>query len=74
MYVVKNSEDNSGKVLVSCPICGFRAVMDDFSNDNEVCEQCGRSTYTFRTVDSIRNVFVGELKKKREKQNRPFRE
>lgn len=72
MYVVKNSEDNSGKVLVSCPICGFRAVMDDFSNDNEVCGQCGRSTYTFRTVDSIRNVFVGELKKKKANQNREF--
>lgn len=58
-------KETSGKVLVSCPICGFRTVMDDFSNDDEVCEKCGRSTYTFRTVDSIRNVFVGELKKKR---------
>ena len=55
---------NGKKVLVSCPICGFRAEVDDFSNDNEVCEQCGRSTYTFRTLDSIRNVFVGELMKK----------
>lgn len=55
---------NRKKVLVSCPICGFRAEVDDFSNDNEVCEQCGRSTYTFRTLESIRNVFVGELKRK----------
>lgn len=55
---------NGKKVLVSCPICGFRAEVDDFSNDNEVCEQCGRSTYIFRTLDSIRNVFVGELMKK----------
>lgn len=64
MFVVNDSRANGRKVLVSCPICGFRAEVDDFSNDNEVCEKCGRSTYTFRTIDSIRNVFVGELKKK----------
>ncbi len=61
---MKEDMSNGKKVLVSCPICGFRAEVDDFSNDNEVCEQCGRSTYTFRTLESIRNVFVGELMKK----------
>lgn len=65
VYVVKDSRENSKKILVSCPICGFRAELDDFSNDSEVCAQCGRSTYTFRTVRSIRNVFVGELKQKK---------
>ncbi len=61
-----DSKENGRKVLVTCPICGYREEMDDFSNDNEVCTQCGRSTYTFRTVNSIRNVFVGELNKKNE--------
>lgn len=61
---MKEDMANGKRVLVSCPICGFRAEVDDFSNDNEVCEQCGRSTYTFRTLQSIRNVFVGELMKK----------
>lgn len=64
MFTVSENAANGKKVLVSCPICGFRAEVDDFSNDKEVCEQCGRSTYTFRTIQSIRNVFVGELKKK----------
>ena len=57
---MKDGKENDRKVLVSCPICGYRAEVDDFSNDNEVCEKCGRSTYTFRTVNSIRNIFVGE--------------
>lgn len=61
---MKDSRENGKKILVSCPICGYQAELDDFSNDSEVCEQCGRSTYTFRTVNSIRNVFVGELKRK----------
>ncbi len=61
-----DSNENSRKVLVTCPICGYREEMNDFSNDDEVCVQCGRSTYTFRTVNSIRNVFVGELNKKNE--------
>lgn len=60
-----DSKMNSGKVLVTCPVCGFKDEIDDFSKDNEVCAQCGRSTYTFRTVNSIRKVFVGELKKKK---------
>ncbi len=59
-----DSKENGRKVLVTCPICGFRDEMDDFNKDYEICAQCGRSTYTFRTVNSIRNVFVGELRKK----------
>ena len=61
-----DSRKNGRKVLVTCPICGYSAEMADFSNDDEVCAHCGRSTYTFRTVNSIRNVFVGELNKKNE--------
>lgn len=61
-----DSKESGRKVLVTCPICGYREEMDDFSNDEEVCTHCGRSTYTFRTVKSIRNVFVGELYKKNE--------
>lgn len=60
---MKDRKGNGSKVLVSCPICGYRAEVDDFSNDNEVCEKCGRSTYTFRTVNSIRKIFVGERSK-----------
>jgi uncharacterized protein (DUF983 family) len=54
---------DSKKIQVVCPICGFRDEIDDFSNDEEMCTHCGKSTYTFRTVKSIRNVFVGELSK-----------
>lgn len=57
-------KDNSRKLIVTCPVCGYREEINDFSKDNEVCAKCGKSTYTFRTVDSIRNVFVGELNKK----------
>lgn len=59
-----DSKENGRRVLVTCPICGFRDEMDDFNKDYEICTHCGRSTYTFRTVNSIRNVFVGELRKK----------
>lgn len=59
-----DSKANGKKLLVACPVCGFKDEIDDFSKDNEVCAKCGKSTYTFRTVKSIRNVFVGELKKK----------
>lgn len=60
-----DSKENGRKVLVTCPICGYREEVYDFSNDDEVCAQCGKSTYTFRTVKSIRKVFVGELNKKK---------
>lgn len=59
-----DSKVNDRKIMVTCPVCGFKDEIADFSKDNEVCAQCGKSTYTFRTVNSIRNVFVGELKKK----------
>ncbi|MGN1206626.1 MAG: hypothetical protein ACI4SQ_06535 [Eubacterium sp.] len=52
------------KILVTCPVCGYQEEVDDFNKDNEICTHCGKSTYTFRTVNSIRKVFVGELKKK----------
>ncbi len=61
---MKESNERGRKVLVKCPVCGYTAETDDFSKDDEICVQCGRSTYTFRTVDSIRKVFVGELNKK----------
>ncbi len=56
-------EDNT-KILVTCPVCGYQEEVEDFNKDNEICTHCGKSTYTFRTVNSIRKVFVGELKKK----------
>ncbi len=59
-----DSKGNGKKVLVTCPICGFRDEIDDFSKDDELCTHCGKSTYTFRTVNSIRKVFVGELSRK----------
>lgn len=61
-----DSKKSGRKVLVTCPICGFREEIDDFSNDNEICAHCGKSTYTFRTINSIRNVFVGELNQKKD--------
>lgn len=51
-------------LLKTCPICGYREEVEDFSKDDEICEKCGKSTYTVRSVNSIRNVFVGELNKK----------
>lgn len=63
MRCIDLKEENS-KILVTCPVCGYQEEVEDFNKDNEVCTHCGKSTYTFRTVNSIRKVFVGELKKK----------
>nr|MBP3599317.1 hypothetical protein [Eubacterium sp.] len=63
---MKEDRANSKKVVVNCPVCGFTDEVDDFSKDDELCAHCGKSTYTFRTVNSIRKVFVGELNKKSE--------
>lgn len=63
---MKDSKENGRRLVVTCPVCGFRDEVDDFSKDDEVCAKCGKSTYTFRTANSIRNVFVGELKRQKE--------
>ena len=57
-------KEDTTKILVTCPVCGYQEEVEDFNKDNEICTHCGKSTYTFRTVNSIRKVFVGELKKK----------
>lgn len=57
-------KEDTTKILVTCPVCGYQEKVEDFNKDNEICTHCGKSTYTFRTVNSIRKVFVGELKKK----------
>ncbi len=62
---MKDSKENGRKVVVNCPVCGFTDEVEDFNKDEELCVHCGKSTYTFRTVNSIRKVFVGELNKKK---------
>ncbi|MCR5796919.1 MAG: hypothetical protein K6G63_03240 [Eubacterium sp.] len=69
-------ETNHARLLKMCPICGYREEVDDYNKDDEICEKCGKSTYTFRSVKSIRKVFVGELEKERREkaERRPNRD
>ncbi len=62
---MSDKQQNGRKVVVHCPVCGFTDEVEDFNKDEELCVHCGKSTYTFRTADSIRKIFVGELNKKK---------
>ena len=35
-------KEDTTKILVTCPVCGYQEEVEDFNKDNEICTHCGK--------------------------------